>query len=517
MLDSTSARSTPPIPSHRQPHAVVIGSGFGGLAAAVRLGAKGYRVTVLEKLDAPGGRAYVYRQDGFTFDAGPTIVTAPFLFEELWKLCGRRMSDDVTLVPVSPFYRIRFQDGSHLDYSGDAAAMRREIARFSPGDVDGYDAYMKVSEEIFKVGFERLGDVPFSRWTDMARIAPDMIRLSSYRSVFSLVSKFFRDERLRIVFSFHPLLIGGNPFTASSIYCLIAFLERRWGVHFALGGTGRLVDGLVGLIEGQGGTLRCNQEVREILVQNGSACGVRLASGETIDADIVVSNADSAWTYRHLLPSSVRSRWTDRRIERARYSMSLFVWYFGTGRKYDDVPHHTILLGPRYKELLTDIFERKVLADDFSLYLHRPTATEPSLAPDGCDAFYVLSPVPHLQSGVDWRVRAEKYRRAISRELSNTVLPDLENHIVSSHMLTPQDFQDRLSSFRGAAFGLEPILTQSAWFRPHNRSEDIANLFLVGAGTHPGAGLPGVLSSARVLDSLVPDAQGAARPDPVTA
>ena len=507
MLDSTSARSASELASNRQPHAVVIGSGFGGLAAAVRLGAKGYRVTVLEKLDAPGGRAYVYRQDGFTFDAGPTIVTAPFLFEELWKLCGRKMSDDVTLVPVSPFYRIRFQDGSHFDYSGDAAEMRREIARFSPADADGYDAYMKASEEIFKVGFEQLGDVPFSKLTDMARIAPEMIRLSSYRSVFGLVSKFFRDDRLRVVFSFHPLLIGGNPFTASSIYCLIAFLERRWGVHFALGGTGRLVEGLAGLIEGQGGSLRCNEEVREIVVKNGVACGVRTASGETIDADVVVSNADSAWTYRHLLPSSARSRWTDRRIERARYSMSLFVWYFGTNRKYPEVPHHTILLGPRYKELLKDIFDRKVLADDFSLYLHRPTATDTSLAPAGCDAFYVLSPVPHLQSGVDWKVTAEKYRRAIARELDQTMLPDLESHIVSSHMLTPQDFQDRLSSFRGAAFGLEPILTQSAWFRPHNKSEDIANLYLVGAGTHPGAGLPGVLSSARVLDSLVPDAQ----------
>jgi phytoene desaturase len=507
MLDSTSARSASEIASHRQPHAVVIGSGFGGLAAAVRLGAKGYRVTVLEKLDAPGGRAYVYRQHGFTFDAGPTIVTAPFLFEELWKLCGRKMSDDVTLVPVSPFYRIRFQDGSHFDYSGDATAMRAEIARFSPGGVDGYDAYMKASEEIFKVGFEQLGDVPFSKWTDMAKIAPEMMRLSSYRSVFGLVSKFFRDERLRVVFSFHPVLIGGNPFTASSIYCLIAFLERRWGVHFALGGTGRLVDGLIRLIEGQGGNLRCNEEVREIVVKDGVARGVRLISGETIDADVVVSNADSAWTYRHLLPSSARSRWTDRRIERARYSMSLFVWYFGTNRKYPDVPHHTILLGPRYKELLTDIFDRKVLADDFSLYLHRPTATDTSLAPEGCDAFYVLSPVPHLQSGVDWKVTAEKYRRSIACELGNTMLPDLESHIVSSHMLTPQDFQDRLSSFRGAAFGLEPILTQSAWFRPHNKSEDVANLYLVGAGTHPGAGLPGVLSSARVLDSLVPDAQ----------
>ena len=517
MLDPNPTRSTTGRPDDRQPHAVVIGSGFGGLAAAVRLGAKGYRVTVLEKLDAPGGRAYVYRQDGFTFDAGPTIVTAPFLFEELWKLCGRKMSDDVTLVPVSPFYRIRFQDGSHFDYSGDACAMRAEIARFSPDDVEGYDAYMKASEEIFKVGFEQLGDVPFSKWTDMAKIAPEMLRLSSYRSVFGLVSKFFRDPRLRVVFSFHPLLIGGNPFTASSIYCLIAFLERRWGVHFALGGTGRLVDGLVKLIEGQGGQVRCNEEVREIILEHGAARGVRLASGKTIAADIVVSNADSAWTYRHLLPSSARSRWTDKRIERARYSMSLFVWYFGTSRKYPEVPHHTILLGPRYKELLTDIFERKILADDFSLYLHRPTATDASLAPDGCDAFYVLSPVPHLQSGTDWSVTAENYRSAIARELGKTMLPDLESRIVTSRLLTPQDFQDRLSSFRGAAFGLEPILTQSAWFRPHNKSEDFANLYLVGAGTHPGAGLPGVLSSARVLDSLVPDAQHLSSPGLVTA
>jgi phytoene desaturase len=507
MLDPSPHCSTSETPGGRRPHVVVIGSGFGGLAAAVRLGAKGYRVTVLEKLDAPGGRAYVYRQDGFTFDAGPTIVTAPFLFEELWKLCGRKLSDDVTLVPVSPFYRIRFQDGSHFDYSGDRAGMRADIARFSTDDVAGYDAYMKASEEIFRVGFEQLGDVPFSKWTDMARIAPEMIRLSSFRSVYSLVSKFFRDPRLRIVFSFHPLLIGGNPFTASSIYCLIAFLERRWGVHFAMGGTGRLVEGLVKLIEGQGGTVHCNQEVCEIVVRDGAACGVRLASGEVLGADIVVSNADSAWTYRHLLPASVRSRWTDRRIKRARYSMSLFVWYFGTKRKYPEVPHHTIMLGPRYKELLTDIFERKTLADDFSLYLHRPTATDPSLAPEGCDAFYVLSPVPHLQSGTDWSVTAERYRRAISQELAHTMLPDLENQIVTSRLLTPQDFQDRLSSFRGAAFGLEPVLTQSAWFRPHNRSEDVDRLFLVGAGTHPGAGLPGVLSSARVLDSLVPDAQ----------
>jgi phytoene desaturase len=316
-----------------------------------------------------------------------------------------------------------------------------------------------------------------------------------------------RDERLRVVLSFHPLLIGGNPFTTTSIYCLIAFLERRWGVHFAMGGTGSLVKGLVGLIEGQGGSVRCGSEVAEILTQRGVATGVRLASGETLQADIVVSNADPAWTYKKLLPGIARKRWTDRRIDNARYSMSLFVWYFGTRRRFDTVAHHTILLGPRYRGLLQDIFERKVLAEDFSLYLHRPTATDPTLAPPGCDAFYVLSPVPHLESGIDWSVQAEPYRQRIERALSETVLPNLGREVVSSRILTPQDFQDRLSSYRGAAFGLEPVLTQSAWFRPHNRSEEVERLFLVGAGTHPGAGLPGVLSSARVLDDIVPDAK----------
>jgi phytoene desaturase len=487
-------------------HAVVIGSGFGGLAAAVRLGARGYRVTVLEKLDAPGGRAYVHRQDGFTFDAGPTIVTAPFLFEELWALCGRRLSDDVDLRPVSPFYRIRFEDGSSFDYTGDAEAMRAEVAKFRPEDVAGYERFMAASEAIFRVGFEKLGHVAFDSWTDMARIIPEMLRLKSYRTVSGLVGQYIKDPRLRVALSFHPLLIGGNPFSASSIYSLIAFLERRWGVHFAMGGTGRLVNGLVGLIEGQGGAVRCGAEVAAITVVDRAATGVRLADGEEIRADVVVSNADSAWTYRYLLAPETRRRWTNRRIERSRYSMSLFVWYFGTRRKYPDVAHHTILLGPRYRDLLKDIFDRKVLADDFSLYLHRPTATDPSLAPDGCDAFYVLSPVPHLQSGTDWGVTAEIYRRALSRFLSETVLPDLEENVVTSRVTTPQDFQDRLLSFRGAAFGLEPVLTQSAWFRPHNRSEEVDRLYLVGAGTHPGAGLPGVLSSARILDSVVPHA-----------
>jgi phytoene desaturase len=489
-----------------RPHAVVIGSGFGGLAAAVRLGARGYRVTVLEKLDAPGGRAYVYRQDGYTFDAGPTVITAPFLLEELWALAGRRLSDDVELRPVLPFYRIRFDDGTLFDYSGDAAAMRAEVGRLAPRDVAGYERFLQASEAIYRVGFEQLGDVPFDRWTDMARVLPALMKLEGWRTVYALACKHVADPKLRVVLTFQSLLVGGNPFATTSVYCLIAFLERRFGVHFAMGGTGSLVRGLVGLIERQGGAVLCGRGVDEITVAQGRASGVRLASGETLAADVVVSNADSATTYRRLLAPEHRRRWTDARIERARYSMSLFVWYFGVRGQYPDVAHHTIALGPRYRELLTDIFDRKLLASDFSLYLHRPTATDPSLAPPGCDTFYVLSPVPHLQSGTDWEREAEPYRRAIERRLEATLLPGLSRRIVTSRLLTPQDFQDRLSSFRGAAFGLEPVLTQSAWFRPHNRSEEVDRLYLVGAGTHPGAGLPGVLSSARVLDKVVPDA-----------
>ncbi|APR83590.1 Phytoene dehydrogenase [Minicystis rosea] len=472
----------------------------------MRLGARGYRVTVVEKLDAPGGRAYVHRQDGFTFDAGPTVVTAPFLFEELWQLCGKRLADDVDMRPVTPFYRVRFHDGASFDYTGDAAAMRREVAALAPSDVEGYERFVRMSEAIFRVGFEQLADVPFGSWVDMARIVPDMVKLESYRTVYGLVAKYVKDERLRQVLSFHPLLVGGNPFSTTSIYTLIAFLERKWGVHFPIGGTGALVRGLCGLIEGQGGVIRCGAAVDRILVEGRRARGVALASGERIEADVVVSNADSAWTYRYLVPSAARGRWTDRRIEKQRYSMSLFVWYFGTRRRYEDVAHHTIMLGPRYKGLLDDIFERHVLADDFSLYLHRPTATDPALAPPGCDAFYVLSPVPNLLSGTNWEETAERYRWSIEALLARTVLPGLGESLVTSRLLTPQDFQDRLSSFRGAAFGMEPVLTQSAYFRPHNASEDIDRLYLVGAGTHPGAGLPGVLSSARVLDKVVPDA-----------
>lgn len=498
-------------PTDRRPHAVVIGSGFGGLAAAVRLGARGFRVTVLERLERIGGRASVLSKDGFTFDRGPTIVTAPFLFEELWTLAGRRMQDDVDLRALDPFYRIRFDDGSHVDCWRDADAMRAEVARVAPGDVEGWDRFMAMAREICRVGFEQLGHKPFSSFADMLRIAPDLMRLQGWRSVHGLVSSFVQSPKLRTVLSFHPLLIGGNPFRAPAIYCLIPDLERRWGVHYPMGGVGRLVDGLAGLIAGQGGMLRTRADVAEIETRDGRATGVRLATGEHIAAQLVVSNADTATTYGRLLDKAAPRRWSDRRIARARHSMGLLVWYFGTTSRFDAVGHHTILLGPRYNGLIEDVFERKRLTEDFSIYLHRPSASDPSVAPDGCDAFYALTPVPNLQGNVDWTVEAERRRAAIERRLGETLMPGLSARIVTSKVITPTDFRDDYLSAHGAGFGFEPVLTQSAWFRPHNRSETVRDLFLVGAGTHPGAGLPGVLSSARILDTVVPHASAYVR------
>ncbi len=499
-------RNRPTDLSDGRPHAVVIGSGFGGLAAAVRLGARGWRVTVLERLDRIGGRASVLEAGGFTFDRGPTIVTAPFLFEELWTLAGRRMADDVDLRPLDPFYRIRFDDGSHVDCFRDDDAMRAEAARVAPGDVAGWERFMALAREICRVGFEELGHRSFSSFADMLKIAPDLLRLQGWRSVHGLVSSFVRSPKLRTVLSFHPLLIGGNPFRAPAIYCLIPDLERRWGVHYPMGGVGQLVDGLAGLVAAQGGAVRTGADVVRIETRGARATGVQLASGERIEADIVVSNADTATTYGTLLDATAPRRWSDRRLSRARHSMSLLVWYFGVEGRYPDVNHHTILLGPRSEGLIHDIFERKRLTDDFSIYLHRPTASDPSVAPDGCDAFYALTPVPNLAGAIDWRVEAERRRSAIERRLEATLLPGLSRRIRVSHVTSPLDFRDDYLSALGAGFGFEPVLTQSAWFRPHNRSETVENLFLVGAGTHPGAGLPGVLSSARILDGIVPHA-----------
>ncbi len=514
LLPNTPALFTgPPRPVRpNAPHVVVIGAGFGGLAAAVRLLARGYRVTVVDRLEQAGGRARVHSMKGYTFDAGPTIVTAPFLLEELWTMAGRNFATDIDLRAVSPFYRVRFDDGTWFDYTGDADAMRAEVARVSPEDVEGYAALLKKSKRIFEVGFERLGHLGFEDASTMARVAPTMIELESWRTVHGLVSRHIRSEKLRQVLTFHPLLVGGSPYRTTSIYALVAHLERHWGVWFPMGGTGVLVRGLVKLVESLGGVLRLGAEVEEIVVERGAsggskgaAKGVRLKGGERIDADLVVSNADAAWTYKKLVAPEHRTHWTDARLERADYSMSLFVWYFGTKKQYPDVAHHTLVLGPRYRGLLEDIFEHKVLADDFSLYLHRPTATDPSLAPEGCDAFYVLSPVPHLDAEVDWSERVESYRAAIERTLEQALLPGLSDAIEVSRTLTPVGFREDYLSLKGAAFSFEPTLAQSAFFRPHNRSEDVEHLFLVGAGTHPGAGLPGVLSTARVLDTLVPD------------
>ncbi|MDE8348904.1 MAG: phytoene desaturase [Acidocella sp.] len=492
--------------SDNRPHAVVIGSGFGGLAAAIRLGARGYRVTVLERLLQAGGRASVFQQDGFTFDAGPTIITAPFLLEELWQLAGRDFADEIDLRSVSPFYRIHFNDGSTFSCSGDADFMRAQVRDFAPADLAGYEKFVKLSEAIYKIGFEQLAHKAFGSWVDMLRILPDLVKLSGYRSVSGLVGRYIRDPRLRIALSFHPLLVGGNPLNTSAIYCLILYLERKFGVHFPIGGTGALVSGMVRLIEGQGNIVRTNATVQEILVRGKTAVGVVLEGGEEIKSDIVVSNACAGWTYKNLLARQPRKRWTDRNIAKAKFSMGLFVWYFGTSRKFENVPHHTILLGPRHDELLRDIFDIKTLAPDFSLYLHRPTHTDPTLAPPGCDAFYVLSPVPNLQSTTDWKNQAELYRQAIERYLNNSVLPGLSESIVTSKIMSPLDFESNYLSLHGAGFGFAPRLLQSAWFRPHNKSEDFENLFLVGASTHPGAGVPGVLSSARVLDEVVPNA-----------
>jgi phytoene desaturase len=447
----------------------------------------------------------VHKQDGFTFDAGPTIITAPYLLEELWTLCGRQFSHDITLKEMEPFYRIRFDDGSWFDYSGNDKTMRSEIARFASDDLAGYDRFMVEANLAHKLGFEDLGGVTFDTIWDLLAAVPNMVRMRAWRSIYALVAKHIKNPKLRMVFSFHPLLIGGNPFSVTSVYSLINTLERRFGVHWAMGGTGALIKGLVNLLEERGAQVRCSAPVTRILIENGRAVGVELQNGETLRSDIVVSNADTAWTYKNLVDKKYRQHWTDRKIANGKYSMSLFVWYFGTKKQYHDVPHHMIMLGPRYRELLTDIFKRHKLADDFSLYLHRPSASDPSVAPAGCDAFYVLAPVPHLGSGTDWSKQAEPFRQSIQNLLEKTVMPGLGAEVISQKLMTPQDFHDNLWSYKGAAFGLEPLLLQSAWFRPHNRSEDVPGLYMVGAGTHPGAGVPGVLMSAKALEKVIPD------------
>lgn len=484
---------------------IIIGSGFGGLGAASRLLSAGHNVTVFEKRDKPGGRAYVYEQDGFRFDGGPTVITAPFLFDDIFSVAGKSREDYFQLVPCNPFYRIFDEHGNKFDYSGDHHFTLSEIRKRNPSDAEGYEKFLSTTKAIFQKGFVELADKPFLKFPDMLKVAPDLIRLQSYKSVYSYVSRFIKDDFLRRCFSFHPLLVGGNPFDTTSIYAMIHYLEREWGVHYAVGGTGAIVNAMVKLIREQGGALHLNEEIQEIIIENGKASGVRLKDNRIKKADIIVSNADVAFTYKYLINPKHRKKYTDQRIDRTRYSMSLFVIYFGTKKKYRNcgLAHHNIILGKRYKELLDDIFHKKHLSGDFSLYLHIPTLTDPSVAPDGHEAFYVLSPVPHLDSGTDWKETAPRYRDAIINFLQENYLPDLQKNIVTEHYIDPLHFQNELNSFKGSAFSVEPILTQSAWFRPHNQSEDVGNLYFVGAGTHPGAGLPGVLSSAKIAEKLI--------------
>jgi len=484
---------------------IVIGSGFGGLGAASRLLSAGHDVTVLEKRDKLGGRAYVYEKNGFKFDGGPTVITAPFMFDDIFEAAGKKREDYVEFVPCDPFYRIFDVEGNSFDYNNDHEFTLEEIRKRNPDDVEGYEKFIKTTKAIFDKGFVELADQPFLKFTDMLKVAPDLIKLQSYKTVYKYVEQFIDNEFLRRCFSFHPLLVGGNPFDTTSIYAMIHYLEREWGVHYAMGGTGAIVNALEKLILEQGGTIQTEAEVEEILVDNGSAKGVRLKNGETIMADEVVSNADVAFTYKNLINPKHRKKYTDRKIEKTKYSMSLFVIYFGTKKRYLDsgLAHHNIILGERYKGLLEDIFHKKNLSDDFSLYLHMPTITDPSMAPEGCEGFYVLSPVPHLDSGTDWNEMAPKYRDAIMNFLEENYLPDLQENIIAEHYIDPLHFRDVLNSYKGSAFSVEPILTQSAWFRPHNKSEDVDNLYFVGAGTHPGAGLPGVLSSSIIAQDLI--------------
>ena len=487
------------------PRAIVIGAGFGGLAAALRLRAAGLAVDVFDNQGAAGGRAGVYHVSGYTFDAGPTVITAPFLFDELFALFGKRRSEYVRFEALTPWYRIHFADQRTFDYGGTREQLLDAVRQFAPADVDGYERLLKKVEQIYKIGFEQLGDRPFDEVGSMLRVLPQMAFLRSDRSVYAFVSRYIKDEALRRVFSFQPLLVGGNPFHTTSIYSLIQHLERKDGVHFALGGTTALVAALVQLAEENGIRFHFGQPVTEILVEDGQAKGVCLEGGRKHFAECVVANADAPALYRNLVPSKWRRRWTNKRIEGRKFSMGLFVMYLGVRRQYPELAHHTILLGERYKELLQEIFEGDICSEDLSLYLHAPTRTDPTLAPAGCDSMYVLAPVPNLRASIDWERERPRLEERILDMLEATVCPGLREAVEVRFSVTPEHFRDRLLTHHGTGFSIQPTLFQSAWFRFHNRSEDVAGLYLVGAGTHPGAGLPGVLCSAKVLEHYLPE------------
>jgi phytoene desaturase len=482
----------------------VIGSGFGGLAVAIRLQAAGCKTVIFEKRDRPGGRAYVYNDHGFTFDAGPTVITAPDCLRELFSLAGKSMDDYITLLPVSPFYRLFWEDGYRFDYSDDLAAVEKQIAEKSPRDVKGYKRFLKYSEEVFKEGYEKLAHVPFLNLWSMASVTPQLVRLEAYRSVYTIVAKYIQDSHLRQLFSFHSLLVGGNPFTTTSIYTLIHCLERKWGVYFPKGGTGALVQALVQLFRELGGEIRLESEVTEIVTKSAETIGVITKDGQEEGFGRVVSNADVCHTYDFLLRRERRVEGMRRKLKRKTYSMSLFLIYFGTKIKYPRLLHHNIMFGPRYRELLSDIFEQGRLADDFSLYLHAPTRSDPTLAPPSCDTFYVLSPVPHLgKARIDWEAEGPRYAEKVLEYLERYYMPDLKSAIITQRIFTPLDFKVELNAHLGSAFSLEPKLLQSAYFRVHNQDRNIRGLYFVGAGTHPGAGVPGVVNSAKATASLI--------------
>lgn len=516
-MSSPTSPSSAPAPGR----AAVIGSGFGGLGTAIRLQAAGVPTTLFEARDKPGGRAYVYEQDGYVFDAGPTVITAPESIEELFQVAGRRMADYVELLPVEPFYRLAWADGRTFDYGDDTASLHKQIAAFNPDDVAGYERFLAYSKKVFAAGYGELVHTPFLRFRDMVRVAPKLVGLGAYRSVYGAVSRFVEDEHLRQALSFHSLLIGGSPFEASAIYTLIHHLERSWGVHFPRGGTGALVQGLVRLFQDLGGTVHLNTPVERLEPLPDGGARVHTEGGAGVSGqrfDAVVSNADVHHTYAHLLRDHPRGPKRARALERKQWSMSLFVLYFGTDRPYrDEVAHHTILFGPRYRELIDEIFHGHALPEDFSLYLHAPTVTDPSLAPAGGGTFYALAPVPNLaQADLDWDEVAPRYAEKILAALEDH-LPDLRAHVVIKHWSTPKTFRDDLRSYAGAGFSLAPTLTQSAWFRPHNRDAKLPWLYFAGAGTHPGAGVPGVLNAGKATSALVLEDLGVTGQAPATA
>lgn len=486
-------------------HILVIGAGFGGIASALRMRAKGFEVTLVDRLSAIGGRAQVFERGGFRHDAGPTVITAPFLFDELFELFGEKREDHLDFRPLDPWYRFYFHGGRQFDYRPSIEDTNDEIRKFSADDVKGYAALLKTSKAIFDIGFEKLADRPFTKlWTMLAQI-PSLLKLKSYHSVAGIVNSHIKHPLLRQAFSIHPLLVGGNPFTTTSIYSLIHYLERRWGVFFCMGGTGRLVAALHDLLIRVGVKVELNVDIAEITMQGDRATGAIAEDGRRFIADRVICNGDPPTIYSQMLPADKHRKkrlFPDRLTH---YSMGLYVLFFGTRTQYPDIAHHTIWMGPRYKELLADIFDKKILADDFSLYLHRPTATDASFAPDGCDSFYVLCPVPNLRGNIDWDTKGPELRDRIVTALSATIMPDLETSISDEFWMTPEDFKKDYRSMHGAGFSIAPIFVQSAWFRYHNRDPHIPNLYFAAAGAHPGAGMPGVLCSAKVVETLIDD------------